>query len=90
MLLPCGTSNVLASCETNFAVASLLLLQANRLQEWRKPLFVLWIGCGEASLVSLIAEVGTKELVTAASIEKGCLQVDELERDCLSLPVLLR
>ena len=48
--------NVLASCEPNFAVAPLLLPPANCIQEWCKALLVLWVVCGEASLVSLIAE----------------------------------
>lgn len=47
--------NVLASCEANFTVAPLLLLPANCIQEWCKALLVLWVVCGEASLVSLIA-----------------------------------
>lgn len=48
--------NVLASCEPNFAVAPLLLPPVNCIQEWCKALLVLWVVCGEASLVSLIAE----------------------------------
>ena len=47
---------VLTSREANFAVAPLLLPQANCLQKWRKSLLILWICSSEASLVSLIAK----------------------------------
>jgi hypothetical protein len=88
-------SDVLASCEANFAVASLLLLPTNCIQEWCKALLVLRVVCGEASLVSLIASIvyikKRKELVAAAPSppKDDCLQLNKLERDCLSLPVLL-